>query len=423
MIARPIGPAPSTSAPSPGCMRRLVDRVHRHRDRLGERRGAGVEPVRHREAHRRGELHPLGERARVAVREAEQLEPRRRERHRHAHHEVAGPDREPVGVGTELEHLAAELVAHHVVGVGIERGLDAGHRRQREHRVRVPQRVEIGAADPARPDRHERLARRRHADPRRRRPPSALGGPPLLAWPRILWAIAATVKPARTGGCARASARRHRRRLARAGGARRRAPRARRRRGATSAPTPACSELISSDSTIDSSPSAIRSRVDVGADLARGLRERDARATSSVSRAATAGRAAGRSRRARARRAPAPRADARPRARRATVTIVPDALAHRQAVDRDPALLDQRAGVGVDRGLEQRLLAGEVGVDRGRRQVGVPGDVGDRRPPVPVGREALAPRAPGAAGGSGRPSCPASRSGSATPETVPADPR
>src|SRR5689334_3540385 len=49
---------------------------------------------------------------------------------------------------------------------------------------------------------------------------------------------------------------------------------------------------------------------------------------------------------------------------------------------------DQGAGVGVDRGLEQSLLAGEVGVGGGGGEARLASDVGHRCAPEPVGGEA-----------------------------------
>ena len=46
ITARPTGPQPSTSAPSPGVMRALVHGVEADGHRLGERGVAEVEPVR-----------------------------------------------------------------------------------------------------------------------------------------------------------------------------------------------------------------------------------------------------------------------------------------------------------------------------------------------------------------------------------------
>ena len=58
-------------------------------------------------------------------------------------------------------------------------------------------------------------------------------------------------------------------------------------------------------------------------------------------------------------------------------------------IERGHALLDHRGRVLVDRGEEQRLLAGEVGVGEGAADLGVAGDASDGAGPVAVAPEPL----------------------------------
>ena len=138
--------------------------VDAHRQGLGERGVAGVEPVGDLEGERCGQEHVLGVPTRIGVVVGQLVQAGRREQHRDRHH--PGPGTGARRVGPELDHLGAELVAHHDVARQVDgrhphalgahgREHGVGHR---HHRLAVTQEVEVGPADPTGQDAHEHLA-------------------------------------------------------------------------------------------------------------------------------------------------------------------------------------------------------------------------------------------------------------------------
>ena len=128
--------------------------------RLGARGAPGIKTVRHLQAHAGREPHQFRIAAvvDVAVR-AHRFDAAGVEHHRQRRHQVAGLHGHALAAGAQLEHLAAELVAHHEVECGVEELGQAGLTRLLHQLVGKVERMEVGTADPARPHPNERLAR------------------------------------------------------------------------------------------------------------------------------------------------------------------------------------------------------------------------------------------------------------------------
>ncbi len=100
---------------------------------------------------------------------ADRFHARGGERDRQRRDEVADLHRRAVGHRPELEHLGGELVTHDEVERGIERHRRADLAGDRHQLGGVMQRVQIRAADPARLDGDQRVARAENRARRRRR--------------------------------------------------------------------------------------------------------------------------------------------------------------------------------------------------------------------------------------------------------------
>ncbi len=135
--------------------------MQRDGHRLGERSAPVVETVRDPHAQRRGEQHLLREPTGRVVDEAEREQRLAAHEVGHRHHEVTGCDA-GFRSRTQVEDLGTPLVTEHVVSAGIEVEVRPERIGDVHEVLGVLERVEVGAADPARAHGDERIAAERH---------------------------------------------------------------------------------------------------------------------------------------------------------------------------------------------------------------------------------------------------------------------
>ena len=128
ITARPTGPQPRTSAPSPAPMPGPVHGVQPDRHRLGEGGVPGIEAVGHLEQHRGRQEHALAVAAGDVVAVDDRPNAGHRQQDRDRRDDGAGRRRHRVGA--DLEHLGRELVAHEDVAVEVERRCRRARRRR-----------------------------------------------------------------------------------------------------------------------------------------------------------------------------------------------------------------------------------------------------------------------------------------------------
>jgi len=129
--------------------------------RLGQRRVLGRQTVRHLEREELREHHQLAVAAGVVVRVADRLDAARAGGERHRDDARAALER-ALRVRPEVEHLGAELVPHDHVARRVEGEWQARLTRRVNHLGRMPERVQVGAADAAGERADEDLARAGH---------------------------------------------------------------------------------------------------------------------------------------------------------------------------------------------------------------------------------------------------------------------
>ena len=157
MTARPTGPQPITIASSPFFDLRPADRVPADRERLGQHRQLGRQPVREREHQRLLDHHPLGVAARRRRREADRVHLVAPPGERHRHHRRPGRDLLP-GAGPVAGDLADELVPEHHLLTGSHEAVVADRRQRVRLGVGVQAGVQVGPADAAAEDVEDDLA-------------------------------------------------------------------------------------------------------------------------------------------------------------------------------------------------------------------------------------------------------------------------
>ena len=157
---------PDGSAPDHDCGVAVTqtgagNRVQAHRHRFGQRGTSVIEAIGHGQAQRATEEHPLREAAGKVVGEPKWDQGFAPQEVRDRHDQIARLDGCAVASGPELEHLGAPLVTEHVVGLRIEREVGPHRGPHLREVLGVVERVEIGAADPARPHRDQHVVRAR----------------------------------------------------------------------------------------------------------------------------------------------------------------------------------------------------------------------------------------------------------------------
>ena len=157
MHASPTGPQPSTMALSPTAIRLLATACTPTASGSVSAAMLGGQAAGHLEREQLVEHHQLGVAAGVHVGEAERVEALRRRR-RPACDTTMSPTFRLLAVRAEVDHLAAELVAHHRVVLGLEHAsapADPAERRRPARSISAVlsapwlQQVQVAAADAA----------------------------------------------------------------------------------------------------------------------------------------------------------------------------------------------------------------------------------------------------------------------------------
>ena len=166
IVARPDRTAAEHDGGLAGADRGTVGGVESDCHRLGQRGQGRRQAVRHLESDHVRQHHLFAVAAGIEVGVADRVQPRHVERHRNRHDDVT--DLAVADVVSELDDLAAELVAHDDVSSEIHdlhgwefvTGEAAGLVRHLDHLLAVLQRVEVGPADATCERFDQHLARR-----------------------------------------------------------------------------------------------------------------------------------------------------------------------------------------------------------------------------------------------------------------------